>query len=77
MILERKVNHYTIKCQWSPHLIVLEKHINLNEFENDNLSFLERVVTFEDNKIGYTKIEPVVSSTLITDIKGKVHIKIQ
>ena len=68
--LESKSSHYTIKCQWSPHLLVLEKHSNLNQFNDENLSFLERVVTFEDKQAGLTKIEPVVSSTIITDVKG-------
>lgn len=66
-----KPHHYTIKWKWSPHLTVLEKHTNLNNFNDENLDLKERVITVEDTTWEFSKVEPLVSTTLITDIKGK------
>lgn len=49
-------------------MLILEKIVNINKFTEEEIDFVDRVSTFEDTN-NLTQIEPVVSESIINDIK--------
>ena len=69
LVTKHNWNFSTIICKWSKNLLILEKVSNVNKFDEEEIDFHQRVITFEDAKGTMTKTEPIVSECLINDIK--------